>query len=72
MSEERRIVCRVQPVIGCTSWEAPKSIKTLYISPHKGGKKHVLEMGGYTKNKQIPYNNDSKNEARDKKLGVLR
>lgn len=27
MSEERRIVCWVQTVIGCTSWEAPKTLR---------------------------------------------
>lgn len=39
MSVERRIVCWVQLVIECTSWEAPKSIKTLYISPQRKPKR---------------------------------
>lgn len=59
MSKERRIVCWVQLVIGCTSWEAPKNIKRLYISSKRTPKKKKnpkktcsSEIVDYKKNKK--------------------
>lgn len=71
MSEERRIVCWVQLVIGCTSWEAPESIKTLYISPQRKQKKkksssEIVDKKKKKKNKKYYHKKEEKKKKTQK------